>query len=111
MSDFEILLAWAKQFHDAKDIADVLDILRDIEQLDVCYQRGDQIAIAKFVNTVVSKHQAEANEHDKGRAPAQDIHQLYCSCRNFLVGLGMDRVKNKAIEKFTEEAQNHLGGN
>ena len=111
MSDVEYLLAYAKQCHEAKDAADILDIARDIQQLDYFYQQGNQAAIIQLVQKIVKDHQAEANEHNKGQPPAQDIHQLYHSCRSFLVGLGMDKIKKKAAEKLTEETLKHLGGN
>lgn len=111
MSDLEYLLAYAKQCHEAKDAADILDIVQDIEQLDYFYQQGNQAAIIQLVQEVIKNHQAEADEHDKGQPPAQDIHQLYRSCRGFLVGLGKDKIEKKAREKLAEEALKHLGGN
>ena len=41
MSDVEYLLAYAKQCHEAKDAADILDIAQDIGQLDNLYQQGN----------------------------------------------------------------------
>ena len=75
------------------------------------YQLGNEIAIRQFVGRVVDKHQKEADEHDKGLPPAQDIHQLYRSCRGFLMGLGRDKIEKKGKEKIAEEALKHLGGN
>lgn len=83
MSDVEYLLECAKQCHEVKDAADILDIAQDVEQLDNIYQQGNPNAVIHFIQKVIAKHQTEANEHDKGRTPAQDIHQLYYSCRNF----------------------------
>lgn len=111
MSDLECLLAYAKQCHEAKDATYILDIVQDIKQLDFFYQQGNQCAIIQFIQKVVDKHKTEADEHDKGQSPAQDIHQLYHSCRNFLVELGKDKSEKKVKEKLTEEALKHLGGN
>ena len=111
MSDLEYLLECAKQCHKAKDAADILDIAQDIGQLDHFYQQGNQIAIMQLVQIVVNKHKTEADEHDKGQRPAQDIHQLYHSCRSFLMGLGRDKVEKKVRGKIAEEALKHLGGN
>ena len=111
MSDVEYLLACAKQCHEAKDTADIWDIAQDIGQLDNIYQQGNPNAVIHFIQNVIAKHQTEADEHDKGRTPAQDIHQLYYSCRNFLVGLGRDKVEKKVRGKIAEEALKHLGGN
>lgn len=111
MSDLEYLLEFVKQCHDVKDVADIMEIVQDIDQLDLFYQRGDQNAIIQLVQKVIDKHQSEVAEHDKGHAPAQDIYQLYHSCRGFLVGLGRDKIKKKAKEKLTEELLKHLGGN
>ena len=111
MSDIEYLLECAKQFHEASDVAEILDIAQDIGQLDNIYQQGNPNAVIHFIQKVVAKHQTEADEHDKGRASAQDIHQLYYSCRNFLVGLGREKIEKKAREKLAEEALKHLGGN
>ena len=110
MSDLEYLLECAKQCHEAKDAADILDIAQDIRQLDCFYQQGNQAAIMQFVQIVVKKHQKEADEHDKGQRPAQDVHQLYHSCRNFLIGLGRDKAEKKIRGKIAEEALKHLGG-
>ena len=110
MSDIEYLLECAKQCHEAKDTADIWDIAQDIGQLDNIYQQGNPNAVIHFIQNVIAKHQTEADEHDKGRTPAQDIHQLYYSCRNFLVGLGREKIEKKAREKLTEEALKHLGG-
>lgn len=111
MTDLEIFLDYAKQCHDAKDAAEIMDIIHDMQQLDFLYQQGNPYAVAQFVGTVVKKHQAEANEHDHGRPQAQDIYQLYLSCRGFLVGLGKDKIAKKAAEKLAEEALKRLGGN
>lgn len=110
MSDVEYLLACAKQCHEAKDTSDIWDIAQDIGQLDNIYQQGNPNAVIHFIQNVIAKHQTEADEHDKGRTPAQDIHQLYYSCRNFLVELGREKIEKKAREKLTEEALKHLGG-
>ena len=110
MMDLEILLEYIKQLHEAKDIAEMEDIVCDIRRLDFFYRQGDQDAIMQLVQIVVNKHKAEADEHDKGQPPAQDIHQLYRSCRGFLLGLGIDKIKEKAKGKFAEEALKHLGG-
>lgn len=111
MTDLEYLLGLAKQCQNAKDAADILDIVRDIDQLDLFYQRRDQNAIIQLVQKVIDKHRSKVAEHDKGHAPAQDIHQLYHSCRNFLVKLGRDKMEKKVKEKLTEETLKHLGGN
>ncbi len=111
MTDLEYLLEFAKQCHDVKDAADILNIVQDINQLDLFYQRRDQNAIIQLVQKVVDKHQSEVAEHDKGHAPAQDIHQLYHSCRSFLFGLGRDKIEKKVAEKSTEAALKQLGGN
>lgn len=103
MSDIEYLLACAKQCHEAKDTADIWDIAQDIGQLDNIYQQGNPNAVIHFIQNVIAKHQTEADEHDKGRTPAQDIHQLYYSCRNFLVGLGRDKVEKKVRGKLRKK--------
>lgn len=110
MSDLEYLSECARQYHEAKDAAEILDIAQDIGQLDNLYQQGNPNTVMHFIQKVVAKHQTEADEHDRGRTPAQDIHQLYYSCRNFLVGLGRDKIEKKAKEKLAEEALRHLGG-
>lgn len=110
MTDMEYLLGYLKQCHEAKDIEEMKDIICDIKQLDNFYQLGNESTIIQFIKDVVAKHQTEANEHDKGRMPAQDIHQLYYSCRNFLIGLGRDKIEKKVRGKITEEALKHLGG-
>lgn len=111
MSDLEYLLSYVKQCYETKDAADIWEIAQAIKQLDYYYQQGNQVAIIQLVQKVVKDHKAEADEHDKGQPPAQDIHQLYHACRGFLVGLGKDKVEKKVKEKFTEEALKHLGGN
>ena len=111
MMDLEILLEYLKQLHEAKDIAEMEDIICDIRQLDYFYQQRKQDAIMQLVQIVINKHKAEADEHDKGQPPAQDIHQLYRSCRGFLLGLGIDKIKEKAKEKSAEEVLKRLGGN
>ena len=111
MMDLENLLEYLKQPHEAKDIAEMEDIICDIRQLDYFYQQGNQDAIIQLVYIVVNKHKTEADEHDKGRPQAQDIHQLYRSCRGFLMGLGRDRVEKKVRGKIIEESLKHLGGN
>lgn len=65
MSDLEYLLECAKQCHEAKDVADILDIAQDIGQLDNFYQQGNPNTIIQFIQKVVAKHQTEADEHDK----------------------------------------------
>ena len=104
MSDIEYLLECAKQCREAKDAADILDIAQDLEALDALYQQGNPDMIKQFIQKIVAKHQTEADEHDKGRTPAQDIHQLYRSCRSFLIGLGRDKVEKKIRGKIAEEA-------
>lgn len=111
MTDLEYLLEFVKQCHDVKDAADIMDIIQDINQLDLFYQQGDQNAIIRLVQKVIDKHQSEVAEHDKGHAPAQDVYQLYHSCRSFLFGLGKDKIKKKVAEKSTEAALKQLGGN
>ena len=111
MTDIEYLLEYLKQCHEAKDIAEMEDIICDIKQLDYLYQLGNQSTVIQFIQKVVAKHQTEADEHDKGRTPAQDIHQLYHSCRSFLIGLGRDKVEKKVQGKIAEEPLKHLGGN
>lgn len=111
MSDIEYLLGCVKQYHEAKDATDILDIVQDIEELDALYRQGNSVALVQLVQAVIKKHQAEVEEHDKGQPPAQDIHQLYCSCRSFLMGLGRDEVEKKIRGKIAEEALKHLGGN
>ena len=111
MSDLEYLFEYIKQCHDAKDIAEMKDIVCDLEQLEQFYQQGNQNAIVQLVQRVVAKHQSEADEHDKGQPPAQNIHQLVSACRHFLVELGREKIEKKAREKLAEEALKHLGGN
>lgn len=111
MSDLEYLLECAKQCHEAKDAAEILEIVQDINQLDYLYQLGNEGTIRQFIQQVVDKHKKEADEHDKGRPQAQNIHQLYRSCRSFLMGLGRDKVEKKVRGKIAEEALKHLGGN
>lgn len=111
MSDLEYLLESLKLFHDAQDAAELMDIVCDIQELDQLYQQQKWDAVNQFVQNVVTKHQTEADEHDKGRPQAQNIHELYSSCRGFLVGLGKDKIAKKAMEKLTEESLKHLGGN
>lgn len=72
MSDLEYLFEYIKQCHDAKDIAEMKDIVCDLEQLEQFYQQGNQNAIVQLVQRVVAKHQSEADEHDKGQPPAQN---------------------------------------
>lgn len=111
MSDIEYLLECAKQCREAKDAMEILDIVQDIEELDALYRQGDSGAVVQLVQVVIKKHQAEVAEHDKGQPPAQDIHQLYRSCRSFLIGLSRDEVEKKIRGKFAEEALKYLRGN
>lgn len=111
MTDLEIFVDYAKRCHDAKDVAEIMDIISDMRQLDFLYQQGNPYTVAHFVRTVVEKHQAEANEHDQGRQPAQDIHQLAASCHHFLVELGKQKIAKKAGEKLADEILKLLGGN
>lgn len=111
MSDLEYLLESLKLYHDAQDAAEVMDIVCDIQELDRLYQQQEWGAVNQLVQDVISKHKTEADEHDKGRQPAQDIHQLASACRYFLVELGKEKIAKKAAEKLTEEALKHLGGN
>ncbi len=109
MSDIEYLLECAKQCHDAKDAADILDIAQDIRQLDYLYQTGNWGAVSQLIQQIVNKHKAEADEHDKGQPLAQNIQQQARACYNFLVGLGKDKIEKKVKEKLTEETLKHLG--
>ena len=47
MSELEYLLAYAKQCHEAKDAADILDIAQDIQQLDFFYQKKTKETVAE----------------------------------------------------------------
>ena len=111
MSDLEYLLEYLKQCHDAQEAAELKDIVCDIQELDRLYQQQEWGAVNQLVQDVIAKHKTEADEHDKGRSPAQDIYQLYQSCRNFLVELGKEKIARKAAERLAEEALKHLGGN
>lgn len=111
MMDLENLLEYLKLPQDAKDIAEMEDIICDIRQLDYLYQLGNWSTVGQFIQQVIDKHKEEAIEHDKGRTPAQDIHQLYRSCRGFLLGLGIDKIKEKAKGELVEKALKHLGEN
>ena len=57
MSDVEYLLECAKQCHEVKDAADILDIAQDVEQLDNIYQQGNPNAVIHFIQKVIAKHQ------------------------------------------------------
>ena len=111
MMDLENLLEYLKLSHEAKDIAEMEDIICDIRQLDFFYHQGNQDAIMQLGQIVVNKHKIEADKHDEGQPPAQDIHQLYRSCRDFLLGLGIDKVTEKAKGNYAEETLKYLGGN
>lgn len=108
--NLEYLKKYLETCHEAKDASDILDIVQDIEQLDTLYRQGNSEAIMQLVQSVIKKHQTEVDEHDKGQPPAQDIHQLYRSCRDFLVGLGGDKIEKKVRGKILEETLKHLGG-
>lgn len=107
----EYLKQYLETCHEFKDATDILDIVQDIEELDTLYWQGNSAAIMQLVQTVIKKHQTEVEEHDKGQPPAQNVHELYCSCRSFLMGLGRDKVEKKVRGKIAEEALKHLGGN
>ena len=107
MSELEYLLAYAKQCHEAKDAADILDIAQDIQQLDFFYQKKNQSAVIQLVQNIINKHRAEVDKHDKGRPQAQTFQQLYYSCRSFLMGLGVEKIEKKTKETVAEELLKH----
>ena len=57
MSDLEYLLECAKQCHEAKDAADILDIAQDIGQLDNFYQQGNPNTIIPVSYTHLRAHE------------------------------------------------------
>ena len=111
MSDLDYLVEGLKVCHDAKDAAEVADIICDIRQLDFLWKQGNVFQLDSFVDSVIQKYPRKAAEHDKGLPLYQSIEQRAVSCRRFLVSLGMEKLEKKAVGKLGEEALKYLGGN
>ena len=111
MSDLDYLIEGLKLCHDAKDAAEVADIICDIQQLDFLWQQGNVFKLDSFVDSVIQKYPRKVAEHDKGLPQSQCTEQRAVSCRRFLMSLGMEKLEKKAVGKLGEEALKHLGGN
>ena len=95
-----INLEYLKQFHENKDVADIID---EIEKLDCLVFQNDWNAVSQYIQEVSSKHPVEAGVYNAVRIPAQTIQDAAAACRQFLLALG--------AEKITKELSKHPGGN
>ena len=111
MSDLDYLIEGLKLCHDAKDAAELADIIRDIQQLNLLWQQGNASQLDSFINSIIWKYPQKVAEHDKGLPQYQSIEQRAVSCRRFLVSLGMEKLEKKTVGKLGEEALKYLGGN
>lgn len=95
-----INLEYLKQFHENKDVVDIID---EIEKLDCLVFQNDWNAVSQHIQEVSSKHPVEAGVYNVVRVPAQTIQDAAAACRQFLLALG--------AEKITKKPFKHPGGN
>lgn len=94
-------LEYLKQFHEIKEIADIID---EIEKLDCLVFQDKWDEVARHLQDVSQNHIVEKAVYNSvNQSPPQSIQQSAANCRQFLLALG--------AEKITKELSKHLGGN
>ena len=94
-------LEYLKQFHEIKEIADIID---EIEILDCLVFQDKWDEVARHLQDVSQNHIVEKAVYNSvNQSPPQSIQQSAANCRQFLLALG--------AEKITKELSKRLGGN